>query len=224
MIVIGAMMRDSSSYIDAYFDQVAHLEKLLADRGEQVRFVFAENDSTDDTYDRLVEFGRDHDVTVINRSEGGPYYPSVDKPDRWKHIAYVCNGILEQIEPEDDALLYVECDLLWQPRDMLLLLDHLADYPAVSGLCMQLSGRYYDVWGSRKDGQRFKWTAPYHPALVGADGPIEMDSVASVLACSGDVARATRFTEKDAFVGWCEDIRSQGWKVWLDPSVSVIHP
>lgn len=238
MIALGAMFRTSAGYIDTYFDQVSKLEKLLADRGQQVRFIFAENDSTDDTPERLAEFGNDHDVTVIDRSEGGPHYPSREIPARWKHIAHVCNGVLEEVREDDDLFLYVECDLLWQPKAMLRLLDHVRFSPAtsfvhgtpeqpidaVSCLCLRPDGGYYDTWGSRKDGKRFSARPPFHPALVNEKGVVEMDSVASVLACRAEVARATRFSEREAFVGWCKDIRAHGWRIWLDPSVEVIHP
>lgn len=225
-VVVASMFRDSQEYLWDYIGQIEGLRDLLEARGDRLRVVAIENDSTDETWANLDLWGHGAfcDLTLTKASDGCPYYPSLDLPDRWRHIAWVCNHALEHVDDRDDVLLYRESDLTATPETMLRLIDRLAEVDAIS--CPNLQGdRYYDTWGSRKDGVKFQREAPYHPALAEwAGGLIEMDSVASILAVKADIARKTRFQPEDGFVGWCRDIKAQGHKIWLDPSISVIHP
>lgn len=224
-VLVGSMFRDSSAYIDRALDQYARLAKELDAKGDVCRFVFVENDSTDDTRDRLCAF--DGDAEIIFRSDDCPYWPSTDHRERWRHLAWVANGVLESVEDEDDVVIYVESDLAWEPETMLRLLDHLNHVDVVSPMNMRIDG-YYDLWGSRgMDGRRFAPYPPYHPDLADARtanrGLVEVQSVAGCTAMVADVARACRFSPDDCYVGFNRDIRLHGWKVWLDPSLEVLH-
>lgn len=222
MIAVGSMWRDSAAYIDRSLHQFDLLRKELDAKGEDVRFIWVENDSTDDTYERLAMF--DGDVTLERRSDGCPYWPSVDNRDRWRHLAWVANGVLEQVGADDDVFIYVESDLAWEVPTMLRLLDHLNRVDVVSPLNMRANGRYYDVWGSKGlDGRRFSFDPPFHPSL--ASGELtEVQSVAGCTAMIGEVARSTRFSSDDCYLGWNRDMRLAGWKVWCDPTLQVVHP
>jgi glycosyltransferase involved in cell wall biosynthesis len=228
-VAVASMFRDSMPYLARYQEQVEGLRSLLEARGDYLRLIAVENDSRDGTWEDLDLWGHSSfcDLTLIKAHDGCPYYPSIDHQPRWQHIAWVCNHALEQVDDRDDVLLYVESDLVWVPDDLLALIDRLSEVEAVScpNYHQEPGGRYYDTWGSRKDGVRFISQRPYHQALVDwAGGLIEMDSVASVLAVKADIARKTRFSPEDGFVGWCRDIRAQGHQIWLDPTLYVVHP
>lgn len=223
------MFRDSTGYFDRYRRQVDAFSHLMEERGDHVRVVAIENDSTDDTWEAINLWGHASFtyLTLVKAHDDCPYWPSVDHRGRWRHIAWVCNQVLDEVDDRDDVLLYVESDLVWEPATMVTLVDHLANVDAVS--CPNFAdgpgGRYYDIWGSRRGGQRFAPWPPYHEDLVGWDGGLmEMDSVASVLAIRADIARKTRFQPEDAFVGWCRDICTQGGRIWMDMTVHVVHP
>lgn len=217
------MFRDSSKYLDRSLDQYARLAKELDAKGDHCRFVFVENDSEDDTRERLCGF--DGDVEIIFRTDDCPYWPSVDARERWRHLAWVANGVLENVLEEDDVLIYVESDLAWQPETMLRLLDHLNHVDVVSPLNMRSDEiHYFDLWGSRgMDGRRFSVKPPFHPDIADAKGLVEVQSIAGCTAMLADVARSTRFSPDDCYVGWNRDMRLHGWKVWCDPSLRVFH-
>lgn len=220
-IVAASMFRDSTGYIGRYASQIQDLNMALRAHGDTLRVIAVENDSTDDTWARL-NHPTVYGTHLVRVHDDCPYWPSVDDPARWRHIAWVCNHVLERVDDRDDVLVYVESDLIWDSPTILRLIDHLKTVDAVS--CPNMRGDvYYDTWGSRKDGARFTSHTPHHPALVGGE-LVEMDSVASILAVHADIARKTRFQPKDGFVGWCRDIRSQGFKIWLDPTLKVEHP
>ena len=225
-VVVGSMFRDSTGYLETYIAQIHGLRDLLEARGDKLRVVAVENDSQDDTHLRLDDWGGNVfcDLTLIKVHDDCPYYRSIDDPKRWRHLAWVANHVLEDVDDRDDVLLYVESDLGWEPAEMLQLIDHTRLLPAVScpNYAFEKGGRYYDIWGSRKDGRRFSPHRPYHPDW--SEELMTMDSVASVLAVRADIARKTRFGDTNCFIGWCEDIRSQGHTIWYDPSLCVIHP
>lgn len=221
-VVVGSMFRDSVPYLDRAFDQYQRLAKELDAKGDHCRFLFVENDSADDTRQRLLDF--DGDVEIIFRSDDCPYWPSVDVRERWRHLAWVANGVLENVLEEDDVVLYVESDLAWEPATMLRLLDHLNHVEVVSPLNMRADGTLYDRWGTRgMDGRRFTADPPHHLSLVGAEGLVEIQSAAGCTAMLAEVARACRFSPDDCYVGLNRDIRLHGWNVWLDPTLEVVH-
>lgn len=225
-VVLGSMFRDAASYLSRYIAQTESLRALLESRGDTLRVVAVENDSTDGTFLMLDNWGANHfaDVTLLHVHDDCPYYDSVDYQPRWQHHAWVANHVLAEVDDRDDILAYVESDLLWTSDALLHLIDSAAGLGAVScPVWYRTPGeRYYDTWGSRKDGEKFRPWEPYHVGWTG--GVIEMDSVASVLAVKADIARKTRYQPEDSFVGWCRDIRGQGHQIWLDPSVWVVHP
>lgn len=225
-VVLGSMFRDATGYLSTYFEQVEGLRTLLEDRGDRLRVVAVENDSRDDTHEVIDRwlFGHFADGVLIRAHDDCPYHPSVDIPERWRHHAWVANHVLEDLTDEDDVIVYVESDLIWDPVEMLALIDHTKDNKAwtASVFHRQRGARWYDSWGTTLDGEPFHGMGPYHAAW----GPetIRVDTCASVLACPVGLAQVTRFQPEDAFKGWCRDLYAHGTQVWLDTRLAVIHP
>lgn len=214
MVVIASMFRDSVSYLPRYFRQVNCLREHYP-----VQLVIAEGDSEDDTYKELGQYMTDDD-RLLKVDHRGPKFGSVDHGWRWALLAMVGNTILESVPPEE-FVIWVESDLMWSPETMLALLRRLDRVPAVAPLSMQ-QGLFYDVWGHRGlDGKKFERDYPYHPSI---DGFTEIGSAGSCIAMRPDVAKVARFADEDCIVGLCRSIREHGHSLWLDPSLSVVHP
>ena len=87
------------------------------------------------------------------------------------------------------------------------------------------SNLYYDVWAHRRNGVQFTKQPPYHAELpLVADWLLEMDSIGSIIAMRGDVARAVYVPMEDVLVGTCRMIRELGHKIWLDTGAKCLHP
>lgn len=231
-VAVGSIFRNSAGYIDRYQAQVRALGSLLTQSADRLRLVLVEGDSADDTWDRLAAW-RDsatEDVTLVKREHGGPSFGSVENPQRWAQIAYACNGVLEALTEADEALVYVESDLIWHPSVIRSLLWHLEvdDVATVSPLSMHHVGFFYDTWGYRSGGARFGYHPPYHPMLAEPAphpaGLYPLDSAGSCIVTRGEAARAARFAEPEGIVTWCDAMRAAGYAHWLDPSLKVIHP
>jgi len=234
-VVLGSIFRNSTPYLDRYFAQVGALANELRERGDTLRPILAEGDSTDGTFEQLQERttalqAEGVACELIQVSHGGPEYGSVDKAERWRNISRVCNALLDLVQPDDDMLIYVESDLIWEPATMLQLLHNasLTGVGVAVPMCF-LDGtrQFYDIWGHRRNSLNFQPHAPFHPDLETWRGAtlLGMDSAGSCLVMLADVARRSRFDPADqGIVGWCASIRSLGQGIWLDPSVTVVHP
>lgn len=227
-VVMGSMWRDMGHVTRARFEQWYALGTALQKRGDYPVCVFVEGGSTDNTWSELNEFGGcGHVHTVcIQRDDGCPFFPSVDQPARWRHLAWLGNHTLEEVTDDCDIFFYVESDLMWDPADMLRLIDQAAEtQQAISAMNIHVSGRYYDTWGTRAQGRRFQQERPFHPVLEGWEsGLVPVDSACGAIAMPGQLAMKVRFQPEDCYVGLCRDIRSKGVGVWLDPTIEVIHP
>jgi hypothetical protein len=220
------MFRDSTRYLDRYFGQVDALREALAAFDAHLQLIFVEGDSNDDTWDQLHRRTKYVDAVILKRAHGKLHaWHSVDIPERWKAISWVCNGILEHVESNGnlDALIYVESDLGWTAETMLTLLGHLGpEHPAVSPMCFTAVNDFYDVWGHIKDGVQFGPFPPYHHGL--GPGLTEVDSTGSCIVMLGSVARSgIRYSEVDHCRGLGRDIRAKGFSLWVDPTIRVVH-
>ena len=229
MVVIGSMFRNSEAYLPNYFEQIAALGDALHKLDCSMRLIVAEGDSTDNTYKRLHHYSDFFKTEIIKRAHGGRAMGSIDHPERWKQIAFVFNGILEHVTESDDYFILVESDLVWEANAILRMLNRLGDgVDAVAAMCFHVSpnGSFYDVWGHRAGGVRFDSPPPYHPALANLPKGdlLRMDSAGSCIAMKAVVARAARFSDAEAVVGFGRDINAKGFSLWLEPEAVVVHP
>lgn len=223
-VVLGSIFRNSSHYLHRYFSQAYRLREELKERGDSLRLVLVEGDSSDDTWEALAKWGRDFDLSRIKREHGGPPWGSVDDPARWRALSFCCNGVMEYITAGDDAVIYVESDLHWEVPTMIRLLDQLDDdHPAIAAMCFTALGAFYDTWGHRKNGKSFGPFPPYHAELKAHD-LTEIDSAGSCIVMRGDVARRVRFGPEDCVRGLGRSIWENGYSLWIDPHARVVHP
>lgn len=222
-IALCSIFQDSESYLARYMGQLGALHGTLKVRGHDLRYIWVEGDSSDNTYESLRTgavvmrgFGL-MDAEVHQHNHGGPKYGSVDDINRWRQLAPVLNATLEHVQPTDDAVIYVESDLIWDAETMRKLLDRLKNYPAVGGLIYHSAGFFYDTYAYRQNGQRFG--SDYQPT---DSEPFRIDSIGSCIVMRGDVARACRFGADTCLIG--ESLREHGYELWVDPTCRIVHP
>ena len=226
-VTLCSAFRNANTYIQRYFDQIQKLGWLLRERGDCLRLIVAEGDSTDRTAESVFWAMHHFDGEIVTVNHGGPDYGSVVNAERFANIAKVCNAIWERVPQDADAVIFVESDLIWEPATMLALLDDLAHVPAVSPMVMMTNGAFYDVWAFRKNGWHFRHYAPYWDddfPYVDMSRPVQLDSAGSCMAIRGPLARQLCWPAADVFVGLCRRIYELGDSVWLDPKLSVTHP
>jgi hypothetical protein len=136
------------------------------------------------------------------------------------------NAAIEQLADRPyDFLFWCESDLCL-PQDLLSWL--LADDVDVVAPGIFLGGMFYDTWGFRAlDGTRFANEPPYHKSFA-PHALVELASVGSAVLFKRAVIDAgVRFRgtyEDGLLVGFCNDARDNGFRVWMDSRVCVVHP
>lgn len=211
-MILASIFRDSTGYIPRYFEQVNALREHV-----DVNLVIAEGDSSDNTWDLLEVFLAPGDM-LIKAAHGGPKFGSVDDLQRWRQIAFVCNKVWDRVKTQQPAqAIYVESDLVWPIDTMLGLVKALDEYDAVAPLSLSgTTGRFYDVWGYRKDGEPFSVVPP-------EGAPFPIDSAGSCIAMRANIIQAARFGDDDCVLGFGRSINAVG-TLWCDPSLAVYHP
>jgi len=210
-MLMASMFHNSTSYLDRYFEQVEALRREIP-----VTLYLAEGDSTDNTREVLEKYLEPGDQ-IIDATHGGMVFGSVDHPQRWKQIAYVCNTLLDAL-PQAGNLIYVEADLIWTPETMVHLLGDLTVVDAVAPLCYQRE-RFYDTWGYRyEDGSHIGSSPVRHTGLV------KILSAGSCIAMRPEVYRDCRFTEDEAIVGFCKEMKAEGFGLFMDTDLAIEHP
>lgn len=210
------------------------------------RAVAVEGDSTDNTRKELVDLALavDIDLELRTCNHDGPVYGSTEQPERMAALSKVGNAIFDAVRPDDDVLVYVESDLVWEAETIRKLIDYVIPHriqvtqhqdrvPSfVDGVCdadvvapMVFAGdNHYDIWALRGlDGVRFSPSYPYHESLSRKTSLTEVSSAGSCLVMSAEVARRVRILNDNALVGWCEEARRQGYRIWVAPELRIRH-
>lgn len=226
-IVLCSSFRNATGYLQRYLRQVDALDTLLYHAGHRLSFIWAEGDSTDSTQKMLHAARWRFKSVIVDATHGGPNFESIVSVRRFAQLAYVANKVWELLPESADVVIWAESDLIWEPTMMVRLIERLQEVPVVSPMILESppSRLYYDVWASRRNGQQFTKQPPYHSDIASANGGLlEMDSVGSIIAMRGEVARAVYVPVEDVLVGTCRMIRELGYSVWLDTGARCFHP
>lgn len=221
-MILASVFRNATGYLDRYQDQI---EKLRVHG--PVHVVAVEGDSDDDTWRRLQSL----DFYSLKAEHGGPNYGSIDLQARWRQLAAVCNVAMcaaTRFCQPDEPFVYIEADLMWEPETILTLVDDLTRVPAVAPMSMihdQETGteRFYDTYGHTKDGELFELYPPYCDGWD-PDSLIPIDTAGSCFVTLGSYLPYLHFSPTECIRGIGQSLRQNGWQLYLDPTVKVVHP
>lgn len=227
-VAIGSAFRNCSPNAPRYMERVAALVQHLPDLS--FRVIAVEGDSVDNTRQALRIAADYHGVDLDLRTcnHGGRDFGSTEEPDRMVALSKVGNAIFDGVREDDGVLVYVESDLRWDPETIAEMIaqawNREGGFDVFAPLVMA-GPSFYDIWGFRGlDGRRFSPHYPFFPGLFPdevRDSAFEVGSVGSCLVMRTEVARACRIRNDYCLVGWCEDARSQGYRIAVNSTLKV---
>lgn len=224
-ITLCSSFRTSTGYLPRYLSQCHDLDTLLYHAGHRLSFIWAEGDSTDSTQKMLHAARWRFKSVIVDATHGGPRFESIVSVRRFAQLAYVANKVWELLPTDADVVVWAESDLIWEPAMMVRLIDRLAEVPCVAPMIMDGPTSFYDTFCFRRNGVQLTKQPPYHSDFESANGGLlEMDSIGSIVAMRGEVARAVYVPVEDVLVGTCRMIRENGGSVWLDTGAKCFHP
>ena len=223
-IVVGSAFRDAAGrQVTLWLDQVAALQAYLCT--DSVRAIAVEGDSTDSTRRQLTQKGGHSllDLDLRTCNHGGPAYGQTEAPERMKALAKVGTEMLRGVTALDDVLVYVESDLIWDSLTIAELVEMVSvDGKTVIAPLVFAGANFYDVWGFRKDGDRFSPFPPYHAGL-NPSGLTEVDSVGSCLVMPASAAMQVPFGDNH-LIDWCANARAAGYCIMVSADHAIRHP
>jgi len=227
IVTICSLFRDSSRYLHRYFTQLCSQLPIT-----QLRFVFLEGDSRDDTLTKLREWASGPyaaNVQVLKHDLGVPRFGPVAPPvpggrERFIALAEIGNIVLDAVPANSDYTCWLESDLIIPPGLLPALLQVAkGEHVAAPYVYHARSKVFYDTWAFRDKGCVFTHLAPY--ARKKHTTPFELSSAGSVLLIPHKyIAAGARFTEEEVIVGLCKNIRKEGGKIMAVPNIQVYHP
>jgi len=223
LVVISAF-RNMSGRIHNYLTQVGHLMW-----GFNPRVVAVEGDSTDDTRDQLIAISglKGIDLDLVTHNHGLRVFGSTEHADRLQALTGVLMAGMSRVRSDDEVVLYVESDLLWDFPTIQAI--HKLLRPGIRDIVAPLTfagDNFYDIWGFRKNGTRFSPFPPYHPDIASDPAPLtpSMDSVGSCLMFRSEIARRVTPVGEEALVSWCHGARNLGYKIVASMKHRIHHP
>lgn len=236
-VVLSAFRNSAGGQITRWMDQIVNLRRELRQSHFcYLRAVAVEGDSKDATLVQLkslaVKMAGLFEIDVVMCNHGGPVFGSTEDHARMAALSKVSNAMLDSVRGNDDIVIYVESDLIWEGSTISALIDHvLAGHSDVVAPLVFAGDNFYDVYAYRGlDGSRFSPFAPYHSSLrsnplsSSLTGLVEVSSVGSCLVMRGGTARRVRIVNGDALVGWCGEARRLGYRISVAPELRIRHP
>lgn len=220
-VVLCSMFRNDVSR--RLVDRAEHL-LAKSELYPNLRWVWVVGDSTDGTTDALRELSVGYDVRVVDIGSTG--IEGDDMENRLRRLSVTANHYLRHVGGADYVLLH-ESDVI-SPPDLVNLLVANAEQgrcPIAAWPTLTIRPGVtwcYDVWALRKDGQRFRNQAPYHPCYQ-ADRPFIVDSAGTVLMFHAEDA-GNVIMDKRAILDLCWHLRELGRDIWVDPTIVVEQP
>lgn len=205
-------------------DRVEHL-LAKAESYPALRWVWVVGDSTDGTAQILrdLTIGYD-DVTIVDIGDTGVV--GDDAESRLRCLSVTGNHYFRHGQGADYCLIH-ESDIISPSNIVNLLVAHAENgrCPIAAWPVLEIApGRtvFYDVMAYRKDGQRFRNNAPYHPCYR-ADRPFTVDSAGTILLFHGEDVGSVSM-DKRAVLDLCWHLRQLGRDIWVDPKLEVVQP
>lgn len=235
-VLLCSIIRGGRHYCERYVQQAKELAGELTLKGDSLRVVIGEGDSTDGTrqvLDRLLrESGLPYELLdVVTHT---PWYGSTVNPARFKAKAYCDNIVLSRVRhggtsDADDIVLFIEADLIADAKTLVTAINHVKDGKDVIALMPWAGRAFYDLWAyeaiNPNTGQATPFGAfePYHPSLK-FDGTLtEITSAGSCFVMRAEVARIP-VPEDEEFRSWSKKIREAGYKMYTSPVLRIHHP
>ncbi|MEK6239134.1 MAG: glycosyltransferase family 2 protein [Planctomycetales bacterium] len=235
--VVTGLARNIAPFLERTQARIERLGGMFAD----YRVVLYENDSRDDTLERLQQWERDNPkVSVLTEILGDPIHPTSRCLDRASRMAYYRNQYRQFIRdrfPDYDYVIVLDTDLAggWSYEGVMNTFGRDDwDFVGSNGIIYKRHGMkpnlclQYDAWAYRELGNE----DPLPTKLVNDMFWKRGDSLEPVFSCFGGlgVYRAEAFLASQysggdiEHVGFHQGIREKGFtKLYLNPSQITLY-
>lgn len=228
-ISIWSQFRNSAgAQIDLYRTQI----EMMNYPHELIRLYLCEGDSDDNTLPQLRDWAiNDSRIRIIKYDTGIPHFAHSPRQERMKAVSENGNKGWNAIAKDawGDFALMIESDLMYKTDLLRLLIDRRPTEADIFSpmIWIPVSGglRFYDIWAYRVNGKMFEPNGPEWYFAHYGSGLLEVDSVGSVVLFRMNlITEGLRLGETDCVLGMCNEARQRGYRIFVDPTINVLHP
>lgn len=215
-VLVAFLVRDGEKWLERFLNCVDRLDYLK----EDLKYVALEGNSKDSSWQVLSDFAHKHQGVWLTKFD-------VDEAvSRYKRLAVLKNRVINEALTDEEFVLWLDSDLVDLPISLLRELikanvDVVAPYVLVED-----TDKFYDHLAFRKDGLKIMFPDGVPVCPLPAD-IFEVDSVGTCMLVNAGVYRkGVRYPESDAEseqVLFCEAAKKNGFRVFADPHLKVIH-
>lgn len=212
-VLVATAVKDGSKWLDKF---LANFKEINYPR-DKLHFAFVEGNSSDDSYERLIAFKKEHNNVWLQKFD-------IQTENRFERLAKSRNKIFDEALDKEEYVLSIDADIVFfHPNFLNLMIKHDVDVVAPL-ILIEDENRFYDTLAFRCQGRNFEHEIPYFPLCVHR----KLFEVESVGTCY--LAKRAVFDAEVRYAGgiseqvtFCARARERGFKIWVDPTVAVIH-
>ncbi len=238
-LLVISIFKNSNIWIEKVLQCMNDLylfnQKIDDERKLDINFSFIDENSNDGTFKRLEDYSKEGFILNIQLRSFGQYddtYDNKEKYVEYKKLAKIRNYAIEQSVAgfplnDNDYILFVDNDVKFEENIVHELIKNMKDYQAdIMAPMIYIKDKetyFYDIFSYRLlDGSQIAYLSPYN---IDMNKPNEMSSVGSFYIMKYKVAKNIRYSgEYDSEqVEFCNKARSLGFKIFVDPRLSVYH-
>lgn len=212
-VFVGVKVKDASTWLLRFIGQMEKVKGL-----SRIAIIYGE--SRDSSLAHLLHWRNRSEVPIEIYKD--PYYPPSER-----HGAITSARADKDFQTlhkvrDEKYFLKVDCDLVQLPVDFVEKLisrnkDVVAPYVWIEN---RETPTFFDSFVFRKEGCRFHCYRP--PGLLDED-PIEVDSVGTCWLATREAHLAGKFTNPYPQIQFFRSLKDQGFQIWADPTVNIIH-
>lgn len=237
-LLVISIFKNSNTWIEKILQCMNNLyifnQTVDDERKLDINFSFIDENSNDGTFKRLEDYSKEGFVLNIQlRSfdQHDDIYVNKYIYSEYKKLAEIRNYAIEKSVQgfplsDDDYILFADSNVRFNENIVHGLIKDMEDYHTDIIAPMIYTGEdihFYDTISYRLlDGSRI---GNYRPYNIDIDKPNEMSSVGSFYIMKYNVAKNIKYSgESDSEqIEFCNRARSQGFKIFVDPRLSVYH-
>lgn len=215
-LLIACVIKNAGPWLH---EMLGAIDELTYPRWK-TRYAFLEGMSSDGTYETL----RDH----VEAKYNGVWLRrfDLDVPNRFTRLATLRNKLIDEALTDENYVLMIDGDIIRFPPNIIQkLLEHRVHVVAP---LVKIEGtqQFYDTLAFIHKNKNFSHLKPYCSGITHNRHYFEVDSVGSCYLVDAEVYKAgVRYAGGGISeqVLFCMRAREKGFKIWVDPRITVWH-
>ena len=221
--IVSIIGRNQEQWLDRFLETIDNFDYPR----DKLSYTFLINTN----YDILDEFSANHkNCTLLQEQE---YNLNLKEMPRFLKLGVLRDLLVTEALDlhRTDYLLMIDSDIVSAPDNSIQQLiqpncDICAPMIFIENFREYKNTYFYDILAFKHNSRNFGHFYPYAPSIQ-TTNILEVESVGTCYLCNSDIFKNDVWFDSDIGmseqVGFCSEVHKQGYKVCVNPNVSVLH-